>query len=295
MDTINRIQEVLRTIDDRLTEELNAEALAKIAGFSMYHFCRMFQWHAGYSVMEYVRLRRLAFAASELSSGRKLIDIAMEYGFETHSGFSKAFKRRYGVPPERYRIHAHKNKPPLPNLLRMNQYLIGGIVMEPKFVTLPAVRLAGYAIVTTNNDGENSTEIPAFWTAYLKDGRMQRLHRADFIKKHDEYGACFPVDPENGKFTYVIGVEVKDGAEIPETFYACEIPSATYAMFSTPPCAKAEFSKNIQGTWQYIMDSWFPSSGYEYASGCVDFEYYGEKCMGETDNVCDIYIPVEKR
>ena len=295
MDTIERMQEVLRAIDDRLTEGLNAETLARIAGFSTYHFCRMFQWHVGYSVMEYVRLRRLAFAASELSSGRKLIDIAMEFGFETHSGFSKAFKRHYGVSPERFRLHAQQSKPPLPDLLRMNEYLIGGVVMEPKFVTLPAVRIAGYAIESTNSDGENNREIPAFWTAYLTDGRMERLHGSDCLKKHDEYGACFAIDPENGRFTYVIGVEVRDGAEIPDAFHTCDIPPATYAVFATPPCPKAEFSQNIQGTWQYIMNDWFPSSGYEYAAGCVDFELYGEKCMGDTDNVCEIYIPVVKR
>jgi len=295
MDAINRIQDVLKEIDDRLGESLSADLLARIAGYSTYHFCRMFLWHVGYSVMEYVRLRRLSFAASELSSGRKLIDIALEYGFETHSGFSKAFKRHYGMTPERYRIHAHKTKPLLPDLPRMNQYSIGGIVMDPRFVTLPAIPLAGYAIETSNIDGENNKEIPAFWMAYMTDGRMERLHGSDFLKKHDEYGACFAVDPENGIFSYVIGVEVKEGAEIPEAFYTCEIPPATYAVFSTPPCDKAELAKNIQGTWVYIMDDWFPSSGYEYAAGCVDFEYYDEKCMGETNNVCDIYIPVAKR
>ena len=70
---------------------------------------------------------------------------------------------------------------------------------------------------------------------------------------------------------------------------------ATYAVFSTPPCSRAEFVKNIQGTWNYIMNDWFQASGYEYAPGCVDFELYGEKCMGETGLVCEIYIPVAKK
>lgn len=295
MSYIHIIQKVLRYIDENLSNDLNAEILSGIAGFSTYHFCRVFQWHVGYSVMEYVRLRRLSYAASALSSGRKLIDIAMAYGFETHSGFSKAFKRYYGVSPEMYRLHAHTLQPPLPDLLRMNQYFIGGIIMEPKIVTLPAVRLAGYSIQTTADNNENSREIPAFWTAYLADGRAGRLHGSDFVKKQAEYGACFSVNPESGKFTYVIGVEAKEGADIPAEFYTCEIPGATYAVFSTPPCNKAEFSKNIQGTWQYIMNDWFPASGYEYAAGCTDFEYYDDRCMGENDNVCDIYIPIAKK
>lgn len=285
-------QRVLHYIDDNLSNELNADILANVAGFSIYHFCHMFQWHIGYSVMEYVRMRRLSFAVSELSSGRRIIDIALDYGFETHSGFSKAFKRHYGVSPEKYRIHAKSDKPPLPDLLHLNKYLLGGIIMTPKFVSLSEIKLAGYTIKTQNMDDGNSTEISDFWMAYLTDGRLERLHQSDFVKDHAEYGACFSEDLQNGEFSYVIGVEVKSGSNIPKEFHTCEIPSATYAVFSTPACDKSVFSQNIQGTWQYIMNDWFPSSGYEYADGCVDFELYGEKCMGDKDLICDIYIPV---
>lgn len=292
MSYVDIFQRVLRYIDENISNELNADMLADVAGFSTYHFCRMFQWHVGYSVMEYVRLRRLSFAASELSSGRKLIDIALDYGFETHSGFSKAFKRYYGVPPVIYRIHVKTDKPPLPNIVHMNNYLVGGIIMTPKFVTFSTIKLAGYALRTKNPEDENSKDIPNFWTEYLTDGRMEKLHQSGFVKKHAEYGACFPEDPQNGEFTYVIGVEIKDDIDIPKEFHVCELPPANYAVFATPPCDRAVFSQNIQGTWQYIMNDWFPSAGYEYASGCVDFELYGEKSMGDKDLICEIYIPV---
>lgn len=271
MDTIAILQEVLEYIDGHVTDELSVGLLAKRAGFSPWHFCRVFQWGVGYSVMGYVRSRRLAFAAHELGTGRRILDISLEYGFETHSGFSRAFRRRFGCPP------------------------IGGIVLEPKFVTLPAVRLAGFALKTTSAAGENLKTIPAFWNAYLRDGRMEKLHRESFVKKHDEYGACFPEDPETGEFEYVIGVEPKEGAPIPEEYCVCELPPAAYAVFSTPPCGAAEFSSSIQGVWQYIFNEWFPKSGFEYAPGCVDFELYDDRCMSETGKVCDIYIPIEKR
>lgn len=295
MNYIDVIQKVLRYVDEHIEDELNSGILANIAGFSTYHFCRIFQWNTGYSVMGYVRMRRLAFAVFDLSSGRKIVDIAADYGFETHSGFSKAFKRHYGVSPEMYRVHAGLDKPPQPNLLRMNNYFIGGIVMEPKFVTLPAIKLAGYSLKTNTKDGVNLKEIPQFWTDYLTDGRVVRLQQSEFVKNRTEYGACFPENPEDGEFSYMIGVEVKEDAQIPEEFHTAELPPATYAAFSTPPANQAEFSKRIQGVWDYIMQEWFPSSGYEYAPGGVDFELYGEKCMGENDKVCEIYIPVVKK
>ena len=292
MDTYAALQDVLEYIDGHITDEIRADQLAGRAGFSRWHFCRVFQWGVGYSVMGYVRSRRLAFAANELGSDRRILDIALEYGFETHSGFSKAFRRYFGCPPETYRLHARCARPLPPSLPCMKKYRIGGIVLEPKFVTLPAVRLAGYVLKTTTAGGENSTGIPAFWSAYMSDGRMAKLHSESFVKEHAEYGACFPEDPETGEFEYVIGVKPEDGAAVPDGYHVCELPPATYAMFSTPPCGGAEFVPTIQGVWNYIFNEWFPKSGYEYAPSCVDFEWYDERCMSRTGKVCDIYIPV---
>ena len=289
------IQDTLLYIDAHIAEEISADILAARACFSAWHFSRLFQWRVGYSLMSYVRERRLAFAAHALNSGGRLIDIALEYGFETHSGFSKAFRRKFGCSPIEYRMHA-KAAPPLPpNLSAMIKYAIGGIIMEPRFVTLPAIRLAGYALKTKNEGEQNNKDIPAFWSAYMSDGRAQKLHAEPWIKSHSEYGACFSEDPETGEFSYVIGLELKDGAAAPEGYYQCEIPAATYAVFSTPPCDDASFSPSIQGTWSYIFSEWFPNSGCEYAPGCVDFELYDERCMTENGKVCDIYLPVVRK
>ncbi len=289
------LQDILYYIDTHITQEITAEQLAARAGFSAFHFCRLFQWRVGYTPMGYVRSRRLAFAAHELSSARRILDIALEYGFETHSGFSKAFRRHFGCAPEVYRLHAHSDKPLPPALPEMDKYLIGGIVLEPKMVTRPAVKIAGYALKTSSNNGENSTSIPQFWSACMGSGDLKKLHEEGFVKDHAEYGACFPEDPNTGEFDYVIGLEVKDGASIPTGYHVCELPPAAYAVFSTPPCDAAHFVPSIQGVWQFIFNDWFPKSGFEYAPGCVDFERYDDRCMSETAKVCDIYIPVVKK
>ena len=305
------LQNVLVYIDGHLDENLNVESLAKLAGFSQYHFSRVFPFYTGFAVMEYVRIRRLTHAAAALSKGwsrrknrsaarpgnqgDRLIDIALAYGFETHSGFSKAFKRYFGTSPELYRTRCIQTvPPPIPDLLRMyEQYSIGGIVMEPKFITKEAIHLAGYAL-RTKDDGSNTVEIPQFWTKYLTDGHCQKLHSQSFVKHHAEYGACCQQDAETGVFDYVIGVEVTDGVEAPAEFHTYTLAPATYAVFTTPPSPMDTFSPTIQGTWRFIMQEWFPQSGYEYANGCTDFEYYDNK--GATDNmVCEIYIPVQKR
>ncbi|AMO85476.1 Regulatory protein soxS [Solibacillus isronensis B3W22] len=294
MDTVETLQGILEFIDENITENISPDILAAQAGYSTWHFSRVFQWGTGYSVMTYVRNRRLAFAAHELSSGKRILDISVEYGFETHSGFSKAFRRYYGCSPGTYRLHAHCGRPFPPSLTCTYKYFIGGIVMEPKFVTLSAIKLAGYAIKTTSTGGENSTAIPAFWDDYMSGGKMEKLHSENFIKKHDEYGVCFPEDPTTGEFEYVIGVEPKAGAKIADEYHICEVPPATYAVFSTPPSDAKNFVAAIQGTWNYIFNEWFPKSGFEYAPGCNDFELYDDRCMLDEGKICDIYIPVVK-
>ncbi|MDR2717716.1 MAG: AraC family transcriptional regulator, partial [Treponema sp.] len=99
MEHISILQEMLRYIDIHIKEKMSVEKLVERAGFSPYYFYQIFQRGVGSSIMEYVRNRRLVYAASELNSGRKIIDIAIDYGFETHSGFSKAFRRYFGCPP----------------------------------------------------------------------------------------------------------------------------------------------------------------------------------------------------
>lgn len=295
MGYIPIIQTVLEHIDEHISEPLTLEDLAAVAHFSTHHFCRVFERHVGYSPMSYVRLRRLAYAVSELGSNRKLIDIAMDYGFNTYSAFSKAFKRHYQeVSPAAYRL-AHQTfpLPALPNLSRTTHYT-GEFIMTPKFITKPSIRLAGYSIRTRNVNGENNTDIPAFWQAIMSDGRMETLHGATCFKNHAEYGLCFNHNQESDEFSYMIALELADGAEAGNGFDTYTTAPVEYAVFATSPSAHADFTANIQGVWRYIWEEWFPTSGYEYDPKGVDFEHYISE-MNATEMVCEVYIPVIKK
>ena len=277
---------MLRYIDAHIKEKLSVKKLAERAGFSPYHFCRIFQWNIGYSIMEYVRIRRLAFAASELKSGKYIFDIAVEYGYETHTGFIKAFKRYFGSTPEKYRLYASFDVPKLPILRKSKQYVNGGIVMEPKMIRKTAVTLAGFAVKVKNK--EYTEAFTNLWQEYAFDGKQKKLHGESFLKSHVEYGACFPENPENGEFEYVVGIEVKDGHDIPQDYYVCTIPEALYAVFTPPPSDDEKLSFSIAGTYNYIFSEWFPNSGYEFMENGVDFVLCDEHCQ-------EIYIPVVKR
>ncbi|GHT79751.1 hypothetical protein FACS1894130_09450 [Spirochaetia bacterium] len=166
--------------------------------------------------------------------------------------------------------------------------------MEPKIITLPAKKLAGYILNTTGKNGENFKAIPQFWADYLANGRMEKLHGEGFLKSHTEYGACFPENPETGEFEYLIGVEVSE-TQLAPAYQIREVPPATYAVFSSPPADGAGFTDAIQGVWRFIFAEWLPKSAWKIDPKGVNFELYGEQAMAETGKVCDIYLPMVKK
>jgi len=287
------IQASIDYIEAHLKEDLTAEALARIAGFSPYHYSRIFNAYVGTPVMEYIRCRRMAYAVVELAQGKRIIDIALDYGFETHNGFGKAFRKIYGCSPEKYRLHGSGQVPTKVDLFLLAQYnLRGAIVMEPQIVTKPAFKVAGYELKTTTRDDVSNQEIPAFWGSMTAE-RFDTLHHKLHSVSEAELGVCFPTDPANGDFSYVIAVEVSDFNSVPADLFTAELPEAVYAIFTTPANDGEEnIAPAIQGTWKYIHETWFPNSGYEFAEGKADFEWYA--CSNSGEKV-KIYIPIIKK
>jgi AraC family transcriptional regulator len=98
------MQKTIEHIENHLGDALCLHDLAQIAGFSDYHFHRVFQTMVGDTVMEYVRKRRLAKAAAEMEHpDRRILDVALDHGFQSHETFTRAFKKLFGITPVEYR------------------------------------------------------------------------------------------------------------------------------------------------------------------------------------------------
>jgi len=98
----NAMQDTLDFIEDNLKAEIAPEELAARAGYSPWHFYRLFAGATGLSVGGYLLKRRLDRALEEISRGSRGVDAALAYGFDTYAGFYKAFTRAYGCSPKKY-------------------------------------------------------------------------------------------------------------------------------------------------------------------------------------------------
>ena len=88
--------------------EISVEDVAANAGFSIDYFNRIFLTHTGFTVTAYMNYVRLKNATKLLrTTDKSVLDIALEIGYDSHEGFTKAFKKKYGVTPSE---HRSKNK-----------------------------------------------------------------------------------------------------------------------------------------------------------------------------------------
>lgn len=103
-DYYNKLQKALDYIEKHIKDDISLEELSSICYYSTHHFHRVFQSIVGIPVNDYIRKRKLSIAAGEIiDSDKKIVDIAVEYGFNSHETFSRAFKRIFDITPNAYR------------------------------------------------------------------------------------------------------------------------------------------------------------------------------------------------
>src|SRR5512134_718823 len=103
-DQSDCIEDVMRYIHEHISEPLDRETLAEVAGFSIPHFHRVFTAQVGESAVSYIRRLRLERAGRKLRMGAvDITEVALAAGYETHAAFSKAFKQQFGLSPREFR------------------------------------------------------------------------------------------------------------------------------------------------------------------------------------------------
>ncbi|MFS0784576.1 AraC family transcriptional regulator [Bacillus sp. 1P06AnD] len=294
MQPISTIQSSIDYIEQHLKERLTAHELAAMAGYSTYHFYTLFNHYTGSPVMDYINKRRLQHALWEIRQGKKIIDAAFEYGFETHAGFTKAFKRCFGSPPSLYSLHCPRSLPPKPNLSKLLSKKVGGTLLQPKMIKSETVFAIGYEFIFQEKEILFTRDAPAFWSKEgLDDGHVEaKLYEILSPIKHGEY--CINIRKNKNQFVYLFALSCEAEEAIPDGMKALTLPPADYAVFKTPLVPPSEFTASITGTWNYILEEWLPSSGYEVDERHYDFELYDELCHSWVyDKVCMyIYLPL---
>lgn len=142
MEKKDRVLEYAIYIEAHLKEELSVKCISAWAGYSPWYFSRCFKETMGIPLMEYVKQRRLFAAAEEIRRGKRIIDAALEYGWETHGGFTKAFSGQFGYSPvllKAFCIHAASIKYPeyVPGLQKDREKWKGELDHMELYIKMP--------------------------------------------------------------------------------------------------------------------------------------------------------------
>lgn len=291
MDWISGIQRAIDYTEAHLTDEIDYAAVAREAASSVFHFQRMFSMLVGYTLGDYIRMRRLSLAADELHRTEdKVIDIALRYGYDTPESFTRAFTRFHGITPTEARRGGN-----IKSFSRLSVKLIldGGNLMNYRIEKRDAFKVICRKKQVNKPQGDTATaDISAFWNMCSQDGTMEKLCKyASFDRFHGILGICFSTELEASGFPYGIGAEYNGAPITDESFDLVDIPAHIYAVFE----CKGKMPEAFKETYKRICTEFFPqSSTYEYGSG-IELEVYPSADVQDPNYTCEIWIAVKEK
>lgn len=98
--SIDKLDELIKYIENNLDKDLNYKSLAKILCVNEYSLHRIFYFVTNISLSEYIRKRRLTVSCTDLLNGNKVIDVSIKYGYDSPTSFGRAFKKMMGFSPK---------------------------------------------------------------------------------------------------------------------------------------------------------------------------------------------------
>lgn len=279
------ISKAIAYIEAHLQEPLSVEDIARAAALSPFYFQRGFSMLCDMSVGEYIRRRRLSQAGlAVLMSERSILDIALDYGYDSADGFTKAFTRFHGMTPTALRKSGGAIVSFAPLSLKIS--LEGGRNMEYRIEKKAAFTVLCRAATFTYDEGP--TKVPAFWQEHFAAGGAQTVRGL--------YGINIDEQMSGDTFEYLIADPYDPATTLTSEYTTRTIPAHTLAVF---PC-RGKMAESLRAVNEQIFSEWLPGNGdYEIAAG-INIERYDdaakyEKGIQDDNYYSEVWLPIQKR
>ncbi|MFV0396380.1 MAG: helix-turn-helix transcriptional regulator [Coprobacillaceae bacterium] len=301
------VDEIDTCIKNYNDETLTLYNLSKKLGYSKSYTTRKFKQISGMQFRDYLRQRKLAFALKEVrDTEKKLLDIAVNYGFSSHEAFTRAFKKSYGITPSEYR----KNPKPVVLRIKINTLCIDSLRLgkdnekettnevKTYFVTIPA-----HKFLHIKNEESNG-----YWDFWEKQSH---------IPEQDCETICGIFDSIKGKLDDIGGSEANSGSgqlmayinnpngrlcdwgfprtecygvrlpfdyegEVPSQMLMIDIPEAEYIVFEHAAFDYEQENKSVEEKIEKTMaDFDFADTGYNFdtSPGRIIYMYHNPECF----------------
>lgn len=246
---VEAVRRMQNYIWDHIREPITLLDLAKAAGYSPWHCARLFKTYTDKSPFDYIRALRLTEAAKVIRDEKhKVLDVALDFVFDSHEGFTRAFSKAFGITPKRY-----MNNPP------------------PIRLFMPYLAAASYKSYMKGDHTMDQKTATVFTQVVEKPARKLLLRRG--IKAKDYFAYCEEVgcdvwgilcsvrealgEPmgiwlskelmKPGTSKYIQGVEVPldYSSELPEGYEVIDLPAVRWMIFQGEPFEDEVFEEAI--------------------------------------------------
>lgn len=267
-EQINAVSKMQAYIKEHLEESITLHTLAQVAGYSPWHCAKIFKELTGKAPFEYIRMCRLSKAAIELRDHNlKIVDVAMDFVFDSHEGFSRAFRKQFGISPNSYK----KQTPPIylfhPWSVREYYYWLTGSKEQTESFTqnftihvqtFPKRRLLLKRGVKADNYFSYSEEVGCdVW------GLLCSIKEA----LYEPIGVWLPDAlrlPNTSEYAQGVELPFNYSGVVPEGFDLIDLPECNMMMFQSEPYDDIYFEKIITAL-SAVIDTYDPAvDGYEW-------------------------------
>ncbi len=276
------IFQTVQWVEEHLKEDLPVPAVAGKAGYSLHHFIRLFGGVVGSPPREYIARRKLSEAARELAAGgRRITDVAFDYGFKDLETFTRAFRRELGTTPTEVRRGASFPfcAPVLgPRTLPREG---SGIREAPIEERVEPFCLVGRSITVR----EPTDEVGRLWVKFME--RAPTVPRACMPLQLNQLAWWF--EDSEDSIEIMVGVRTRDLSEVPVDLVGKTVPACACLVFTHHGSMA-----RIADTYRDIYVKWIPECD-RRPTLPFNFERYGE---GQEDPYSDGYsmqicVPVQ--
>ncbi|MFV0393649.1 MAG: GyrI-like domain-containing protein [Coprobacillaceae bacterium] len=295
---IRRINKVQDYIDKHISNSFTLEELSEVAGFSKYHFHRIFKAITHESLLQYVNRSKLERATHLLSHrpDMSITNIAYYLGFTDSAIFSRSFKHLFKVSPNMYRKNYSKNCKDQYNISRYNKdvsdkkYKDSKQSIEGNIEIINIKKMKVSYLRHTGDYSKLAIEFPKLLEKLFISADEQNLLEENKTRilsiyhDHPEF-----TNPNNYKTSLCITIPDNRNVDVDGKLSTMEIAEGTYMVghFYIPQHLYSVI-------WDYIYEEWLTNSGYVPSDG-APFEMYMNDYRMDKNNMhmVDIYLPVQ--
>lgn len=266
------VKRMIEYIRANLRENITAKDVATAARYSQYHAARVFKEKMGLSPFEYIRKERLTQSAYDLRQGKaRVLDVALDYVFDSHEGFTRAFTKAFGINPGKYANYPAPKGWRIPYWYHGRKTNTEECEMEKTSVIFTQIieRPKRKLILKRAKEADNYFDY-CYEVGCGENGNSLVWDALTEIKEalYEPVGVWLPENmrpKETGEYAHGLEVAFDFDGKIPEGFEVIDLEPCKLIVFQGEPFDDEDFMNALNSCMENIRKFNPEVYGYEYA------------------------------